>query len=75
VEQATAVSSVLSFLPGFLALWLGVPFVVAGSGLALGLSGLGGNHRQRAIAAVVVGALFLALGAGLYLVAAVDKLS
>lgn len=67
--------SVLSLLPGIGFLWLGFPFVLAGAGVALGFSGLRGNRRRRALIAVVVGAIVIALGTGLYAAAAVSKLS
>ena len=48
--------SVLSIVPGFLVLWLGVPFVVAGAGVALGLAALERGTARLGIAAVAVGA-------------------
>jgi hypothetical protein len=66
--------SVLSLLPGIGFLWLGLPFVLAGAGVALGLGGLRSSRRRRALAAVVVGAIVIALGTGLYAAAAVSKL-
>ncbi len=65
------VCSVLSVVPGVALIWLGVPFIVAGAGLALGLEGRRGTRRVEATAAVTIGGLALALGTVAYLVAAV----
>ncbi|MGH3132637.1 MAG: hypothetical protein ACRDNY_02640, partial [Gaiellaceae bacterium] len=76
-ERAASVGlvcSVSSIVPGFLFLWLGFPFVVAGGGIALGLVGLRGSRGGRALAAVVVGAVPIAIGTGFYVSGAVDKL-
>jgi hypothetical protein len=67
--------SVVSVLPGIGFLWLGLPFVVAGAGVALGLVGLRGSRKRLAMAAVVVGVIVIALGAGLYAATAVSKIS
>lgn len=64
------VCSVLSVVPGIAFVWIGVPFVVAGAGVALGLEGRRGTRRLEATVAVVIGALALALGAVAYAVAA-----
>jgi hypothetical protein len=65
------VSSVLAVVPGIAVIWLGIPFVVAGAGVALGLEGRRGSRRSEATAAVAIGALALALGAAAYAAAAV----
>ena len=65
------VCSISSVVPGIALLWLGVPFVVAGAGAALGLEGRRGARRVEATAAVVIGALALVLGSVVYAVAAV----
>jgi hypothetical protein len=65
------VCSIASVVPGIAVIWLGVPFLVAGAGIALGLEGRGGARRVEATAAVAIGALVLALGAIGYVVAAV----
>jgi hypothetical protein len=57
------------------AFWLGLPFVIAGAGVALGLLGLGGGHRGRAVAAVLLGTLVIALGFVGYGAQFVDKLA
>ena len=49
--------SVLS-LPG---VWLGLPFVLAGGAITLGLLGRASERRRLAIAAIVVGAVVLVL--------------
>ena len=51
-------------------LFLAVPFPLAGAGIALGLMGREGSRRGLSTAAVVVGALVLALGLGVYVAAA-----
>jgi hypothetical protein len=50
--------SVISFFTIAL-IWLGVPFVVAGGAIALGLLGLGGERRRWALAAIVIGSFVL----------------
>jgi hypothetical protein len=65
------VCSIASVVPGIAVIWLGVPFIVAGAGIALGLDGRSGARRVEATAAVAVGALVLALGSIGYLLAAV----
>ena len=52
-------------------LFAAVPFPLAGAGIALGLMGREGTRRGLSTAAVVVGALVLALGLGVYVAAAV----
>jgi energy-converting hydrogenase Eha subunit A len=51
-------------------LFLAVPFPFAGAGIALGLMGRDGSRRGLSTAAVVVGALVLALSLGVYVAAA-----
>jgi hypothetical protein len=63
--------SVLSIVPGVALLWLGFPFVVAGAGVELGLAGRTGARRRLALAATVLGATLVGLGAAVYLVALV----
>ena len=48
---------------------LGVPFPLAGAGVALGLRGREGTRPRLATAAVVIGALVISLAAGAYIVA------
>ena len=43
-------------------IWLGLPFPIAGGGIALGLIGRRGSHRTRAMVAVVLGAAVVLLG-------------
>jgi hypothetical protein len=59
--NAALVCSVLAVIPGIALVWLGVPFVLAGCGIALGLSGREGDRRGRATAAVVIAVPFLVL--------------
>jgi hypothetical protein len=51
-------------------LFAAVPFPLAGAAIALGLMGREGSGRGLSTAAVVVGALVLALGLGVYVAAA-----
>jgi FtsH-binding integral membrane protein len=64
--------SALAVIPGIALIWLGLPFVLAGSGIALGLVGREGKRRGRAIAAVLIGAAVLVLGAAAYAVGGSD---
>jgi hypothetical protein len=57
-----------------LVFWLGLPFVLAGGAVALGLGALWSERRRLALAAVIVGSLVLALGIVGYGVQFVDKL-
>jgi hypothetical protein len=61
-----AIFSGLALVPGFALLWLGFPFVLAGSGIALGLLGRRSRRRRIATAAVVVGAIVVVLGFAAY---------
>lgn len=56
-------------------LWLGLPFVLGGGGIALGLLGRHGERSRLATAAVVLGALVVVFGAIAYAAQFVDKLS
>jgi hypothetical protein len=56
-------------------LWLGVPFVLGGAAVALGLVGRAGQRRRRATVGLALGALVAALGTVAYAAVAVDKLS
>jgi hypothetical protein len=66
--------SILAVVTLPLALWLGLPFPLAGAGVALGLFGRAGRRRHLAIAAVAVGTAVLVLATGAYTYLAVDKL-
>jgi len=66
------VCSVLSAV-SMVALWLGVPFALAGGGIALGLVGRQGRRRRRAIAAIVIGAIVLFLAGADYVEQAIRK--
>ena len=66
------VCSTLAVIPGLALIWLGFPFVLAGSGIALGLVGRGGERLGRATAAVLIGAGVLVLGAAAYAVGGSD---
>jgi hypothetical protein len=62
------VSSVLA-VPALALLFLGVQLPLAGAGLALGLRGREGRRRHLSTAAVVIGALVIALTVAAYAVA------
>ena len=47
-------------------LFVGLPFVLGGGGIALGLLGRDGERKRLAIAAVVVGTLVVLFSAGVY---------
>jgi hypothetical protein len=53
--------SVVAVIPGLGFVWLGVTFVLAGAGIALGLLGRRGNRKRLATAGVALGAVALAL--------------
>jgi hypothetical protein len=53
--------SIAAVVPGLGFVWLGVTFVLAGAGIALGLLGRRGERKRLATAAVAVGVVALAL--------------
>ena len=67
--------SVLAVIGIPLTFWLGLPFVLAGGGIALGLLGRRGERRTLALAGVVVGSLVIALGVVGYGAQFIDKLA
>jgi hypothetical protein len=68
------ICSVLAVVPGIATVWLGLPFILAGAGLALGLHARQERPSRRATAAIVIGALALLAGTGGYAALAIDKL-
>jgi hypothetical protein len=56
-------------------LWIGLPFPLAGGGVALGLIGRAGQRRRLATAAIVIGSTVLLLGASAYIGEAISELS
>jgi hypothetical protein len=70
--NAALTCSAIAVIPGVALLWLGLPFVLAGGGIALGLIGREGERRGRATAAVIAGAAVLALGAAAYAIGGSD---
>ena len=54
-------------------IWLGLPFPLAGGGIALGLIGRNGTRRRRATVAVVLGAAVVLLGTVGYTAEAIRK--
>jgi len=75
-ELAAKRAMTLSLLSvvGILLVWLGLPFVLAGGGVALGLLALGGRRRRLGIAALTIGGLIVALGTIGYAAVFVAKL-
>jgi hypothetical protein len=63
--------SVGSIVPGVAVMFVGVPLVVAGGGIALGVESRNGPRRIVALAAVVIGSLYITAIAVAYVVAAV----
>jgi hypothetical protein len=55
------VCSILSVL-ALPAIWLGLPFVLAGGGVTLGALGRHGRRRRLAVAAIAIGVIVLVLG-------------
>jgi hypothetical protein len=66
-----AIACSLLAVPAIALLFLGLPFPLAGAGIALGLLGREGSRKRLATAAVGIGALIIALGAGAYVAALV----
>lgn len=66
--------SVLAVIPGIATVWLGLPFILAGAGLALGLRAREEERSRRATAAIVISALALIAGTVGYAALAIDKL-
>ena len=64
-----AIACALLAVPAMALLFLGLPFPLAGAGIALGLLGREGTRRRIATAAVAIGAVVIALGAGAYIAA------
>ncbi len=67
--------SALAFIALPVLLWLGVPFVLAGGGVALGRIGRQGPRKRLAVAALGLGAIVLVLGTLAYAYLAVEKLA
>jgi hypothetical protein len=63
------VCAVVSVIPGIAVLWLGVPFVTAGTGVALGLVSWRSEPGWQAAAAVAAGLAVICLGMALYVYA------
>jgi hypothetical protein len=66
-----AIACSLLAVPAIALLFLGLPFPLAGAGIALGLLVREGSRKRLATAAVGIGALVIALGAGAYIAALV----
>lgn len=68
--------SIIAIVPGIGTLWLGLPFILAGAGVASGRRAR--RHAPtdaRALAAIVVGAIVIAGGSIVYLLEATKKLT
>lgn len=61
-----AIASSLLAVPAMALLFLGLPFPLAGAGVALGLLGREGTRKRIATTAVVIGVLVIAVSAGAY---------
>lgn len=72
-RDALILSSV-AIVPGIATLWLGLPFVLAGGGLALGVFAWRSARERRGAIAIVLAVLMLGFGTIAYVVQAVDKL-
>ena len=70
-DRATkkAIVCALLAIPAIALLFVGLPFPLAGAAVACGLLGRTGTHPRLATAAVVIGALVLALATGAYFAA------
>ena len=73
-RRALALSA-LAVIGAPLVFWLGLPFVLAGGGVALGLLGRDGSRRRIGLAAIALGVLVIGVGALGYAAQLVDKLS
>jgi hypothetical protein len=72
-DRAATKALVCSLLaiPAMALLFLGLPFPLAGAGIALGLLGREGTRRRRATAAVAIGVLVITVAAVAYVAALV----
>ncbi len=68
------VISAVAVVPGIATLWLGLPFVLGGGAIALGLAAQKRQAGPLALITVALGALILSFGIGAYLAQFVDKL-
>jgi len=59
ISRAAMVHSGIALVLALPASWLGFPAVLAGGGIALGIRGLGADHRRPAIVAIGVGLLVI----------------
>jgi hypothetical protein len=76
-ERETRDSLVLSavaVVPGIATLWLGLPFVLGGGAIALGLAAQQRHAGPLPLITVALGALILTFGVGAYLAQFIDKL-
>jgi hypothetical protein len=69
------VLSVLAVVGIPLVFWLGLPFVLAGGGIALGLLGRQGPRRRAGLAAIALGVLVIGLGTVGYGIQFIAKLA
>ena len=62
IHRAAVIHGVVAVVLAIPASWLGLPVIVAGGAIALGVRALDGPHRRIAIAAIALGALVMAFG-------------
>ena len=62
IHRAAVIHGVVAVVSAIPASWLGLPVVVAGGAIALGVRALDGPHRRVAITAIALGALVMAFG-------------
>lgn len=62
VHRAAVIHGVVAVVLAVPASWLGLPVVVAGGAIALGVRALDGPHRRIAMTAIALGALVMVFG-------------
>ena len=70
-----ALTSSLLSVAALPTIWVGLPFALAGSGIALGLLGYDGKRRRIAVASIVIGCIVVLLGVSVYAEQAIRKLA
>jgi uncharacterized membrane protein YidH (DUF202 family) len=62
IHRAAVIHGVIAVVLAIPASWLGLPVVVAGGAIALGVRALDGSHRRIAITAIALGVLVIMFG-------------
>jgi len=62
IHRAAVIHGVVAVVLAIPASWLGLPIVVAGGAIALGVRALDGPHRRIAMTAIAMGALVVVFG-------------